>query len=47
MKDMLTAANKNGGKFSCAGCHKDLETYELNNNAVEDYKKLQAASGMK
>ncbi len=47
MKDMVTAANKNGGKFDCEGCHKDVVTYELNKNAVEDYKKLQTASGMK
>ena len=47
MKEMVTVANKNGGKFDCEGCHKDVVTYELNKNAVEDYKKLQTASGMK
>jgi hypothetical protein len=48
MKEMVTAAGKNGAKFSCTGCHADVVmTFELNKNAVEDYKKLQAASGMK
>jgi hypothetical protein len=47
MKEMMTLANKNGGKFSCDGCHQDVISYELKPNAVEDYKKLQAASGVK
>lgn len=47
MKQMMAAANANGGKFRCEGCHSDLETFALRANAVEDYKKLQAASGMK
>jgi len=46
MKDMVTAAKNNGTKFSCDGCHKDVITYELKPNAADDYKKLQAASGM-
>jgi hypothetical protein len=46
MKDMVTAAKNNGTKFSCDGCHKDIMTYELKPNAADDYKKLQAASGM-
>jgi len=46
MKDMVTAAKNNGTKFSCDGCHKDIMTYELKPNAVDDYKKLQTASGM-
>ncbi len=46
MKEMVTAAKANGGKFSCDGCHKDVITYELKPNAADDYKKLQAASGM-
>jgi hypothetical protein len=49
MKDMVTAANK--GKdtrvFSCEKCHRDLDSYELTSSAVADYKKLQAASGIK
>ena len=47
MKAMVTAAGKNGVKFSCTSCHADILTFELNKNAIEDYKKLQAASGMK
>jgi hypothetical protein len=47
MKAMVAAANKNGGTFQCDGCHKDVVTYELRKNAVDDYKALQAASGMK
>jgi hypothetical protein len=47
MKEMVTLANKNGGKFSCDGCHQDVVAYELKPNAVEDYKKLQTASGVK
>jgi hypothetical protein len=47
MKDMVTKAKAKGGKFSCEGCHKDLDTYELTNTATEEYKKLQAASGIK
>jgi hypothetical protein len=46
MKDMVTAAKNNGTKFSCDGCHKDIMSYELKPNAADDYKKLQAASGM-
>jgi|tagenome__1003787_1003787.scaffolds.fasta_scaffold15217042_1 hypothetical protein len=46
MKDMVTAAKTNGSKFSCDSCHKDIMTYELKPNAVDDYKKLQTASGM-
>jgi hypothetical protein len=47
MKEMVTAAGAKGVKFQCDSCHKDMETYELGKNAVDDYKKLQAASGMK
>jgi hypothetical protein len=46
MKEMVTAAKTNGGKFSCDGCHKDVITYELKPNAADDYKKLEAAAGM-
>jgi len=46
MKEMVTAAKNNGSKFSCDGCHNSVVTYELKPNAVDDYKKLQAASGM-
>ena len=46
MKEMVTAAKANGSKFSCDGCHKDILSYELKPNAGDDYKKLEAASGM-
>ena len=47
MKEMVKAAKAKGAKFSCDGCHKDLDSYELTKDATEDYKKLQAASGIK
>ncbi len=43
---MITAAGTKGVKFSCDNCHQSLLTYELTKDAVENYKKLQAASGM-
>ena len=47
MKEMVKSAKAKGAKFSCDGCHKDLDSYELTKDATEDYKKLQAASGIK
>jgi len=47
MKDMVTAAKPKGVKFVCVSCHQDLDSYELTKDAVENYKKLQAASGIK
>ena len=43
MKDMVKTAKANGGKFTCEGCHKDLDTYALTPNAADDFKKLEAA----
>lgn len=43
MKEMVKVAKANGQKFTCDGCHKDLDNYELTKNAVEDFKKLEAA----
>ena len=43
MKEMVKTAKANGGKFTCEGCHKDLDTYTLTANATEDFKKLEAA----
>jgi hypothetical protein len=43
MKEMVKQAKANGQKFTCDGCHKDLDNYELTKNAVEDFKKLEAA----
>lgn len=47
MKDMVKQAKANGQKFTCDGCHKDLDNYELTKNAVDDYKKLEAAIAKK
>ena len=47
MKEMVKLAKGKGQKFTCDGCHKDLDNYELTKNGVEDFKKLEAASGMK
>ena len=47
MKEMVKAAKEKGVKFPCDGCHKDLDNYALTKNGEEDYKKLEAASGMK
>jgi hypothetical protein len=43
MKEMVKVAKANGQKFTCDGCHKDLDNYELTKNAQDDYKKLEAA----
>jgi hypothetical protein len=43
MKEMVKQAKANGQKFTCDGCHKDLDSYELTKGAVEDFKKLEAA----
>ena len=43
MKDMVKQAKANGQKYTCDGCHKDLDNYELTKTATEDYKKLEAA----
>ena len=47
MKSMVTAAKEKGTKFVCVDCHQDTIDYALTSNAVEDYKKLQASSGIK
>jgi hypothetical protein len=47
MKEMVRQANDKGEKFTCEGCHKDLNTYELTKNANADYKKLEAAIAKK
>jgi hypothetical protein len=43
MKEMVKVAKANGQKFTCDGCHKDLDNYALTKNATDDYKKLEAA----
>jgi hypothetical protein len=47
MKDMVKQAKAAGQKFTCDGCHKDLDNYELTKNATEDFKKLEAAIAKK
>jgi hypothetical protein len=43
MKDMVKQAKANGKKFTCDGCHKDLDNYELSKSATDEFKKLEAA----
>ena len=47
MKDMVKQAKANGKKFTCDGCHKDLDNYELTKDATEEFKKLEAAQKSK
>ena len=43
MKEMVKKAKANGQKFTCEGCHKDLDNYALTKSGQEDFKKLVAA----
>ena len=43
MKEMVKKAKANGQKFTCEGCHKDLDNYALTKDGQEDFKKLVAA----
>jgi hypothetical protein len=47
MKEMVKQAKANGQKFTCDGCHKDLDNYELTKNGADDFKKLEAAAKAK
>jgi hypothetical protein len=47
MKEMVKQAKVNGQKFTCDGCHKDLDNYALTQNATDEYKKLEAAQTKK
>ena len=47
MKEMVKVAKANGQKFTCDGCHKDLDNYALSANATDEYKKLEAAQTKK
>jgi len=42
MKRMVADAKAKGQKFTCEGCHKDLDNYELTKNGKDDFKKLEA-----
>lgn len=43
MKEMVKKAKANGQKFTCEGCHKDLDNYALTKKGQDDFKKLVAA----
>jgi hypothetical protein len=45
MKKMVAEAKAKGQKFTCEGCHKDLDNYELTKNGKEDFKKMEALLG--
>lgn len=46
MKKMVADAKAKGEKkYTCEGCHKDLDNYELTKNSKEDFKKLEALLG--
>jgi hypothetical protein len=42
MKRMVAGAKAKGHTFSCLGCHKDIDNYELTRDAREELKKLEA-----
>ena len=42
MKQMVKDAKAKGQKYTCEGCHKDLDNYELTKNSKDDFKKLEA-----
>jgi RNA polymerase sigma factor (sigma-70 family) len=44
MKMMVKQAKANGENFTCDGCHRDLDGFELTKNASADYVKLEALS---
>jgi hypothetical protein len=46
MKKMVADAKGKGQKFTCEGCHKDLDNYELTKNGKDDFKKLEALLGL-
>ena len=47
MKDMVKQAKGKGEKFTCDGCHKDLDNYELTSYGKVEYKKLEAVIAKK
>jgi hypothetical protein len=42
MKKMVADAKAKGQKFTCEGCHKDLDNYELTKTGKDDFAKLEA-----
>jgi len=47
MKEMVKQAKAAGQKFTCDGCHKDLDNYVLTKSATDDFKKLEAVAKVK
>jgi hypothetical protein len=45
MKELVKAANKNGGDFKCGRCHESTKTFELKDNAPDDLEKLLQIAG--
>jgi hypothetical protein len=45
MKATVKTAKEKGTKFTCDGCHKNYESYELTPKARDDFKKLLEAAG--
>jgi hypothetical protein len=43
MKDLVKKAKDNGVKFDCDKCHKNEETFELEGDARDNFRKLLAA----
>jgi RNA polymerase sigma factor (sigma-70 family) len=44
MKEMVKSAKTMGQKLACENCHIDLETFDLRENARDDYAKLEDVS---
>ena len=42
MKKMVADAKEKKQKYTCEGCHKDLDNYELTANAKVDFQKMEA-----
>lgn len=47
MKKMVADAKAKGQKYTCEGCHKDLDNYELTKDAKKDFKTMEALLGKK
>ena len=45
MKGLVKDAKEKGGKFTCDGCHKNFDSYELTPNGRDDFKKLLELTG--
>ena len=44
MKELVKAAKAKGTKFTCDGCHEDMETFKLNADAGKGFAKLLEAA---